>query len=203
MRHREIPQLIKEGSKLDSFLTRQFSTSMFTYREIFGMLGPLILDQFFMFFMGVLTTAMISSSGEDSISAVSLVGPISSLIMSFFSAISAGGTVVVAQYKGRGDEEKMRRAGGQVVLATFLTALVSAAALIIFAGPLIHLLFGAAEETVQIKAQQYLIGLSISFITFSLYQGAFSVMRGVGDTKTCLRLTVIINFLYFLAALYS
>lgn len=194
-------QLIKPDSRLDGFLTRQFSGSIFTYRQIFGMLGPLILDQFFVYLINMLTTSMISTSGQASVSAVSLVSPVNMLVMSLFTAIGAGGTVIVAQYKGRGDIVKMRHAAGQVVLATFLVAVLSGVLLCCFAQPLVNLLFGTAEPVVREKATQYLIGMAISYLTFSLYQGTFAVLRGIGDTKTCLRLTVIINVIHLFASL--
>lgn len=194
-------QLVPEGSRFDRFMTRQFSSELFSWRQIFSMLGPLILDQFFVYLISMLTTSMISSSGQDSVSAVSLVGPITMLLMSLCSAISAGGTVIVAQYKGRGDDVKMHEAAGQVVMATCLITVTGSILLAVFSGPLIGALFGSAEPIVQQKAIQYLIGFGISMIPFSLYQGAFSVMRGVGDTKTCLRLTVIINFIHLFASM--
>jgi len=165
------------------------------------MLGPLILDQFFVYLINMLTTSMISTSGQASVSAVSLVGPVNLLVMSLFTAISSGGTVVVAQYKGRGDEMKMRHAAGQVVLATFLVAVCCCVLLCTFAYPLVDLLFGSAEAIVREKASQYLIGMALSYVTFSLYQGTFAVLRGVGDTKTCLRLTVIINVIHLFASM--
>lgn len=201
MKQRHPLQIIKPGSRLDRFLSNQFSSSMFTYGQVLGMLGPLVLDQFFVFLINMLTTSMISTSGQDSVSAVSLVGPITMLVMSLFSAMSAGGTVVVAQYKGRGDLQKMQHAAGQVVLATFLVAVVSSIALVVFAHPIVDLLFGSAEPIIRTKAANYLIGMSISFIAFSLYQGTFAVLRGVGDTKTCLRLTVIINVIHLFASM--
>ena len=76
---------------------------MFTSREFFGILGPVIIDQFFMYLISMLTTAMISASSQDSVSAVSLVNPILFLVMALFGAVANGGTVVVAQYKGKGN----------------------------------------------------------------------------------------------------
>ena len=78
------------------------------------MLVPLIFDQFFISVIALLTTAMISSSSQESVSAVSLVSPLY-MIYAIYSAISSAGTVIIAQYKGHGDEEKMKKAAGQIV----------------------------------------------------------------------------------------
>lgn len=189
------------GSKVDLFLERQFGSKLFTYKKIFTMLIPLILDQFFINVIGLLTTAMISSSSQESVSAVSMINPLSMIIWAVFSAISVGGTVVVAQYKGSGNELKIREAAGQVMLATFLVAIASCAILVACSGVLVHRMFGAADPIIINKARSYLIGVAISQIFLSVYSGAFAVFRGMGATKICLRLTIIINVIHLLASM--
>ncbi|MFZ2540129.1 MAG: MATE family efflux transporter [Oscillospiraceae bacterium] len=185
--------LIKPGTRADKFLANRYGSSMFSYRQIFAMLGPLILDQFFIYFIGMLTNAMISASSQDSVTAVGLVSPIVMLAMSLIFATSAGGTVIVAQYKGKGDERTMKKSAAQVVMITFLVAAVTATALFIFAEPIMNLTFADAEQIVKDKAISYMRGFFISMLPFAIYNGIFSVLRGIGDTKTCLHLTVIIN----------
>jgi len=193
--------LIKSGSYADRFLDRQFGSTLFTYGQIFAMLLPLVLDQFFINLIGLLTTAMISSSSQESVSAVSLVSPLYMMIFAIFNAISVGGTVIVAQYKGRGDKEKIRAASGQVMLATASVAIVSCVILVAFADLLVHLMFGAADPIVIDKARGYLVGVAISQIFLSFYMGAFAVFRGLGEAKICLRLTIIINLIHLLASM--
>lgn len=194
-------KLIRSGSRADLFLNKQLGSDQFSYKEIFSMLLPIILDQFFISIIGLLTTAMISSSSQESVSAVSLVTPLYMMIYSIFNAISAGGTVIVAQYKGRGDAEKIRAASGQVMLATSLAATALCLLLIIFANPLVYTLFSAADILVKEKARDYLVGVSLSLIFHSFYMGSFAVFRGLGETKTCLRLTMIINLIHLFASL--
>lgn len=193
--------LIKSGSFADRFLAKHFNSSYFSYREIFSMLLPLVLDQFFISIIGLLTTAMISSSSQDSVSAVSLVSPLYMMIYAIFNAISAGGTVIVAQYKGRGNKEKMRKAAGQVMLTTSVMAIISCIILVLCADPLVHFLFSAADPIVLIKSRDYLIGIATSLVFLSFYMGAFAVFRGMGETKICLRLSMIINLIHLFASL--
>ena len=191
---------IKESSKIDCFLKRQFTTSYFSYRKIFSMLGPLILDQFFVSVISLLTTAMISSSSQESVSAVSLISPLSMMIYAIYSAISSAGTVIIAQYKGQGNDEKMKKAAGQIVLATFSMALIFSILLIIFAKPLIRLVFADAESLVIKKATDYLIGCAVSFIFLSIYLGGFAVFRGIGETRICLFMSMVINLIHLFAS---
>ena len=96
---------------LRGFLDEKLGSPQFTSRQILGMLGPLVLDQFFILAINTLTTSMVSASGQDSVSATSLVNPLTLLVMGFLSAISSGGSVVVARYKGAGNADGLRRAG--------------------------------------------------------------------------------------------
>lgn len=182
-------------------LETQFGSSQFSHGQILSMLIPLILDQFFINLIGVLTTSMISSSSQESVAAVSVVSPIINLLLCIFTAVSAGGTVIVAQYKGHGDARKMRKAAGQVILAAFLLALTICIIFVIFAAPIVNAMFGAADEVIRSKARDYMIGSAISLVTFSVYESIFAVFRGVGATKTCLRLTVVINAIHLIASM--
>ncbi len=191
---------LKKDTKADRFLNRQLTTRYFTYQQIFAMLLPLILDQFFISIISLLTSAMVSSSSQESVSAVSLVTPVYQMIYAIYSAISSAGTVIIAQYKGHGDEEKMKKAAGQIISFTFCTAVVFSTILVIFAGPLVRVMFAGADELIIAKATDYLIGCALSFISLSLYLGGFAVFRGVGETKICLRLSMIINLLHLFAS---
>lgn len=193
--------LIKPESKADLFLKQQLSSKLFSYHEIFSMLIPLILDQYFINIISLLTTAMISSSSQESVTAVSLVNPLAMMIYSIFSAISIGGTVVVAQYKGRGNKEKIRKTAGQVILAAFLVAIFSCFILVLYSNMLVRWMFGSADPVVLNKARDYLIGVAISQIFLSVYMSVFAVFRGLGASKICLRLTIIINIIHLLASM--
>lgn len=185
-------------TKMNLFLDAQFSSTMFTRKEILNMLLPLILDNFFINAIGMLTTSMISSSGQDSVSAVSLIGPVTTLVLCLLNAIAAGGTVVVAQSKGKGDKQKIKEASAHTLTATVGISLVICILLAIFASPVVHLLYGNAERLVLEKAITYLAGVSISLIIYAVYAAVFAIFRGLGENKICLNLTVYINLSYFI-----
>lgn len=201
MRFKNQINIIKPESKFDKFMTKRYGSSMFSYREIFAMLGPLIIDQFFIFFIGMLTNAMISTSSQESVTAVGLVSPIIMLITSLFTATAAGGTVIVAQYRGKGDEVMLKKSAIQVIILTFTIATVVSILLIIFTRGVVDLAFSDAEQIVKDKSVIYIRGCCVSLIPYSIYSGIFSVLRGIGDTKTCLRLTVIINGIHLFASM--
>ncbi len=185
-------------SKIDCFLSKQLSSSMFTYNQVLSMLMPLILDMFFINAINMLTTSMISSSSQESVSAVSLINPITTLVLCLLNAIAAGGTVVVAQYKGHGDDARIKDACGHTILITVSIALVLCTLLALFASPVVSFLYGDADLLVISKSVQYLAGVSISLIVYAIYSAIFAIFRGIGETKICLNLTIYINVSYFL-----
>ena len=127
-----------------NYLSKKWNSPYFTYGQIFAMLLPLILDQFFISVINLLTTAMISSSSQESVSAVSLVSPIYMMIYAVFNAVSSGGTVIIAQYKGQGDKRSMEKAAELIVYSTTLTAVILSAVFIIFARPIINAMLSDA-----------------------------------------------------------
>lgn len=92
---------------------------------------------------------------------------------------------MVAQYKGKGNQEKIREACGHTLLVTIGISLIICALLIAFASPIVHVLYGNAEPLVVSKSIQYLSGVSVSLIIYSLYSAVFAIFRGLGETKRC------------------
>lgn len=184
-------------AKIETFLSTQYSSSMFTYKEVLGMLFPLILDMFFINVINMLTTSMISSSSQASVAAVSMINPITTLVLCLLNAIAAGGTVVVAQYKGRGSRIQINEASGHTLLITVGISFFIGILLIVFSSFVVRFLYGNAEPEVISKSIQYLTGSSISLIIYSFYSAVFAIFRGLGETKICLNLTMFINVSYF------
>ena len=191
---------LKARTSADNFLKKSLNSNYFTYQQIFEMLVPLIMDQFFVSIIGLLTTAMISSSSQESVSAVSLVSPIYAMTYAIFSSISAAGTVIIAQYKGNGNMNMVKKAAGQIVMFTVVSAIFFSIVLSFFAGSLIDAMFADADICVKNKATEYLIGCAISCIFLSLYMGCVAVFRGIGQTKICLKLSMIINLIHLFAS---
>lgn len=182
----------KAGKRFDLLGSEQFSQ-----KQILGMLLPLILDQLFIYAIGLLTTAMISSSGEDSVAAVSLVNPIAHMSLSLFTAFAAGGGVIVAQYKGHGDEEKVKEAIGQTVFIVMSLGLVLSGILLLLAKPIIYLLYPTAEPSVQQKAVIFLGGMAINNFVHALRCACTASLRGVGEIKSNMYGSILINASFF------
>nr|WP_223285529.1 MATE family efflux transporter [Paenibacillus sp. PL91] len=168
------------------------------YKQIFSMIIPIFVDSAFIILISILNTAMVSSSGVEAVSAVSMVESVNIFIISVFIAISTGGTVIVAQYTGSRNQEQASRAATQAISSVATLSIVICALVIIFHSPIIDFLFGSADSDVISNAKIFLIGSCISYPFFAIYQGVVGALRGVSETKACLVLSVILNLSYFI-----
>lgn len=193
-----IMKLVREGSRLDSFMTRQLSGPVFTWRQIIDLMIPGVLDNLSIMFIVMLITALISSNGETSVAAVALVSPITGLISCMFNGIAAGGSVVVAQSMGRGDPREIQRSIGNALVFTFGVGIVICLPFLSAPFGILHLLYPSAEPEVMAKAMTFLSGSIWSLFSFSLFQACFNILRGLGESKRCLVLSIIINVAYLL-----
>lgn len=183
--------------KLDSLLT----TEQFTYGKLKNMFLTLMLDQFFIFSIGMLSTAMVSSVGEAAIAAVSMVGTINGMVSLFFTSLASGGAIMVARAKGSGSINEMRSAIGEVTGLCCGVALTLGLLLYISAEWLVNTLYPDVEQTLVKYAVQYMRLMSLSFVPFSIFNAIFNIFRNIGDTRSSLVLTVVINVAHLLLSL--
>ena len=185
-------------SRCDAFLERTLSGNTMNYRQIIAIFLPILVDQAFITSLNLLNTAMVSSSGVAAVSAVSMVDSLNLFLLNVFVAISTGGTVIVAQYKGNQQPDMMSKAASQsLVMVTYL-AVGLAALLLLLQGPTLSLLFGEAEQDVLDNARIYMIGSYVSYPCFAIYEAVCGALRGAADTKSSLVISMIANISYVL-----
>lgn len=193
-------RLLKPPLRVSRKLDTLFTTDQFTYTQIRQMFIPLLLDQLFIFAINILSMAMVSSSSEEAISAVSLVGSIGFIVSSVFSAVGTGGTILIAQARGSGDEERVRRTVGQSILLSVGTAVFCTAFFLGFADSLVRLMYPSVSPLLLEYSVEYLRYMSLSYIPFALFNAIFGAFRGLGDSKSGLVLTITINSIHLVAS---
>ena len=156
---------------------------MFSKKELRALLIPLVIEQVLTGLMGVADTLMVSNVGEAAISGVSLVDSINMLAVYFFSALAAGGTIVVAQYIGREDPARANRAAGQVMLAAGVLSVLLCVVLAVFRMPLLRLIFGNVEAAVLEAADVYMLVTVLSYPFLALYTASAALFRATGDSR--------------------
>ena len=156
---------------------------MFTKKEIRALLWPLILEQVLTGLMGVADTFMVSNVGEAAISGVALVDSLNMLIVYFFSALAAGGTIVCSQYIGQDDKLQANRASAQVLSASFGLSMACCLVLAPLRRPVLGLIFGTVEPAVMDSADVYLLVTALSYPFLALYTASAALFRATGDSR--------------------
>ncbi|WP_334074371.1 MULTISPECIES: MATE family efflux transporter [Paenibacillus] len=168
------------------------------YRQIIALFIPILIDQVFIVGLNLVNTAMISSSGVAAVSAVNMVDSLNIFLINVFVAVATGGTVVVAQYKGSGNDPMVSRASAATVAAVSMIALTIGLLIMGFHNPVLNVLFGTASADVLDNARVYLIGSSLSYLGIAVVQAVCGALRGIGKTRASLALSLIMNLLYVL-----
>ncbi|WP_188534962.1 MATE family efflux transporter [Paenibacillus segetis] len=177
-------------------LNKYFTGNSIDYKQIIAIIIPIFVDQAFIILMSLLNTAMISSSGVAAVSAVSMVDSLNIFLINVFVAVATGGTVIVAQYKGSGNQEMVSKAAAQAISAVTILSVMISTFVIIFHNPTLNVLFGNAEAEIFQNAKIFLIGSCISYPFIAIFQAVSGVLRGVAETKACLGLSLIMNLTY-------
>lgn len=187
--------------RLNQTLEKWFSSELFTWPELKKMFLTLLLDQAFVYIISVLTTMLVSRVGEAAMAAVSLVSTVNGMVSLIFTALATGGGIVVSRAKGRGDTAGIQQAIGEVTGVCFLTALVLSCAMYAGADAVVHLLYPGVEPLVTEYAVSYMRMMCISFIPFSVFNAIFNIFRNLGDTRSSLFLTIVINAAHLILSL--
>ncbi|WP_084780557.1 MATE family efflux transporter [Bacillus massilinigeriensis] len=174
---------------MDKYLTGD----SINYKQIFSIIIPIFVDQAFLILMSLLNTAMISSSGVAAVSAVSMVDSLNIFLVNVFIAVATGGTVIVAQYQGKRNAQMVSKTATQAISAVTIFSLLISVFVLSFHVPVLNLLFGKVEVDVFQNAKLYLIGSSLSYPLIAIFQAVTGSLRGVGETKPCLNLSLVMN----------
>lgn len=185
-------------ARLHVFLETHFSGESIDYRQVISLFLPVLIDQAFMASLNMMNTAMISSSGVAAVSAVNMIDSVNMFLISVFVALSTGGTVVVAQYKGSGNAQMVSKAAASAISSVSLLAICIALGVIAGSGLIINALFGTAEAAVFEHARLYLIGSGMSYLALAIVESINGSLRGIGRTRVSMTLSLIMNLSYVL-----
>ena len=119
--------------------------------------------------------------GSSGLAGVSVGGQIAHLFTSAGIGLTMGGQMMLAQFKGAGDEQAQRETIGTMMSFMLLLGLVLAVPCIALAGPLLRLLKTPAEA--YDEAWWYFIISSMGIVFIFGYNSVCSILRGLGDSK--------------------
>ncbi len=168
---------------------------MFTARDLRRLIIPLMVEQLLLVTVGMADTVMVSSVGQEAVSAISLVDSINLLLINVFSALGTGGAIVTAQYLGRDDEENASTAAKQLVYVVAAVSGLVALVCLLFNGGILRLLFGQVEPLVMDGAKTYFYITALSYPFIGIYNAGAGVFRAMGNSRVSMYCSALMNLI--------
>lgn len=122
--------------------------------------------------------------GDNALAAVGSAGPILNLLIVLFVGISVGAGIMVSQYFGAREREKLSVTIGNCITLTAIATLFVMIAASLVARPLLELL-GTPESIID-WCHSYLLILFIGSAGLAYYNILSGVLRGLGDSMSAL-----------------
>lgn len=167
----------------------------FSNSDLKKILVPLLIEQSLQLVVGIADTLMVSYAGEAAVSGVSLDTMFYSIFIFMFNAVATGGSVVVAQYLGKGDNHQADFSASQIVRIAAVFS-VACMILILLTGRWILMgLYGSVEADVMAACRTYLWIVTLSFPANALYNAGAAIFRSMGRTKTTMTVSILMNIL--------
>jgi len=162
-------------------------------RRVLSLALPVVMEQLAVMLLGIINTIMVGRLGKEAVSAVGMVDMFSRCIFPLFTGMSVGGTILVAHAIGRGKRDDASEIAKQAIYSGTVIAIIVTVIIGLAKGPILYLLYGAAEDAVMHYALAYFSITIFSYPFMFIYFLINGVLRGSGDTKTPMRVTLIMN----------
>ncbi len=166
---------------------------LFSSDELRRLMLPLLIEQLLVVVMSIVNTIMVSSVGEDAVSAISLVDSINILLINVFAALATGGAVVTAQYLGRRELDMAGKAAKQLLYVMLAVSLLISGLSLLLYRSLLKAVFPNVNAAVMDYSRTYFLITIFSFPFLSVYSGGSALLRAAGNSKASLNTTLLIN----------
>lgn len=166
---------------------------IFSNKDLKELIVPLFMEQLLAVLVGVADTFMVSYAGEAAVSGVSLVNMFNTIFIYLFSALAAGGAIVVSQYIGSKDQENGNLSSGQLLMASTVFSLFITGIVLVLNRQLLRLLFGEVEPDVMEACVTYLRISAYSYPALAVYNAGAAMYRSMGKTNVTMYLSVASN----------
>ena len=160
---------------------------------LFSLAWPTMLEQLFQTAVQYIDTAMVGALGTDATAAVGCTGTVGWLVISSISALGIGFLAYVARACGAGNREVASHTAAQAVLLVLIIGSVFTI-LLAAVSPFVPR-WMQVDPQIQSMASSYFFVLYLPMIPRTASLIFSSLLRAVGDTKTPMRVGVLVNFI--------
>ncbi len=166
---------------------------MFSNKGLRNLIIPLFVEQFFLMLVGIADTFIVSFSSEADVSGVSLVTSFNTVLIFLFTALSAGGAVIINQYIGNKNEKASSRSSGQLLMISAVISVIMMILILLFHTQLLRLLFGKIEEDVIVACESDLWITTLSLPFLAVYDAGAALCRSIGKTNVTMNISIVAN----------
>ena len=168
---------------------------MFSNKELKNLIVPLFLEQLLMALVGIADVFVVGFVGEAAVSGVSLVNSFNTIFINLFTALAAGGAVVISQYIGKQDDELAGESASQLLTASILFSVLISVVVLLTNTSLMRLMFGRVEDDVMSACVTYLRISAYSYPALAIYNAGAALYRSFGKTSTTMYISIIANII--------
>jgi len=152
-------------------------------RLIFNFALPMLFGNLFQQLYNIVDSAIVGNFiGKEALAAVGASFPIIFTLISLIIGIASGAMIVISQYFGAKDLEKVRRTIDTFYIFIFFASIFISAVGIYFSGDIFRLI--KLPPDIIPQAKTYLNIYLLGMVAFFGFNGTSSVLRGLGDSKT-------------------
>jgi len=166
---------------------------MFSDKDLRALIVPVFVEQLLLMLVGIADTVVVSFASEAAVSGVSLVNSFNTVLVFLFTALSAGGAVIISQYLGSGDALAAGISASQLVMISVLISGVLSGLILLFSDRLLSMLFGNIEPAVMDACRVYLRILTCSLPALAVYDAGAALCRSVGRANVTMYISLAAN----------
>ena len=160
-----------------------------------AMIIPLVVEQVLQMVVGLADTMMVSYAGEAVVAGVGLDTMVYTIFIYLFTAVSAGGAVVVSQYIGSKSRENAELAASQIFHIAGLLSLVCMALMLVFGSALLQAMYPETEPATLEACKTYMWIVALSFPANAVYNAGAAIYRSLGQTKITMWVSLLANLI--------
>lgn len=180
---------------IDCTISGLSNNRMFSNKDLRKLIIPLFLEQLLMALVGMADVFVIGFVGEAAVSGVSLVNSFNTIFLNLFTALAAGGAVVISQYIGKQEKQQAGEAATQLFTISLGFSLVISAVILAANEVLMRLIFGKVEADVMAACVTYLRISAYSYPALAVYNAGAALYRSFGKTSTTMYLSILANLI--------
>ncbi len=147
------------------------------YRNVFALVIPMAIQNLINVGVTATDVFMLGRVGEKVLSGASLAGQIQFIMMLIFFGITAGATVLTAQYWGKRDTDTIEKILGMGLTAGIVVAAVFTVLAYVMPEALMHI-FTSDEEVIK-EGAKYLRIVGMSYVFTAVTQVYLNIMRSI------------------------